>query len=234
MIFHIKPWTPELGVTFSPARQIYDMVWCLLVFPPTIIYYNYWFSKHPEWLAPRGKYVPGTKYSLVSPYSLISAVIFAALAVVAGTTTFAGLDLAMAVWGLACPLIGVFSTTLACGIAYVLRGLLGLLPFPLPCIFGHAFWEMSTFAFGSAFYYWLIERTGKRNVLNWAIWVTALNVYHGFAALSAFFWAFAWDAYIPFFVYAWVGYRPGAVVATVIGLIVAEAIIRSIKTRAKR
>jgi hypothetical protein len=232
LMFRIKPWTPELGVTFSPIRQVYDMVWCLLVFPPLGFYCLYWWSKHPEWLAPRGRYSPGVKYSMVSPYTIVAAAVFAALGVAAGTTTFAGLDLAMLVWAMAMVLFGPFVGYVASGIAYILRMLLGLLPFPVgPVTVGHFFWETFTFAFGGAFYFWLIERTGKRNIQRWVTWVVALNLVHGFSFLSAFFWAMPADAYIPFFIWAWTGYRPGAVIATVIGLIIGEAIVKAIKTR---
>jgi len=52
--------------------------------PPLFLLVIHQWMKHPEWMAPRGRYIPGKEYSLFSGYNLVGIAIIAAAMTASG------------------------------------------------------------------------------------------------------------------------------------------------------
>ena len=79
-----KPWGAQLGVGYSPIRVLLMSVYAFFGPVLTAVYAMYLFTRNNEWLAPSGKYVPGTKYKVFTPTTLVTIAIVGALFAVAG------------------------------------------------------------------------------------------------------------------------------------------------------
>lgn len=83
--FMWKPWSTEvLGYVGAPAREWSTPIMTMLQCPPIFFLVIQNWMKHPEWMAPRGRYTAGRKYPLFSAYNIVGIALIAAAMTASG------------------------------------------------------------------------------------------------------------------------------------------------------
>lgn len=97
MYLTLEPWTPKLGVPFSPLRYWYTNVIAVIFYVPLTVRLHYWvYEKRNHWLAFRGRFIPGTTYSMFSRKRIVAMALTAALFAGASLIQATTVDLAAA------------------------------------------------------------------------------------------------------------------------------------------
>lgn len=227
----MKPWTPDLGPSFSPARiALIYVVSVLMLFIPGIMC-TYMFSQNQKWLAPPGKYVAGVKYKPFSPYMLTAAAIAAAIYAVGGLPTGVNIDLPALITSFSAVYFGSVVCLLAFSLGFFVRWAIGgapwlRIPALIPVI---AFIDSGIWAI-NAFIFWRLMRAEgiKSSPIRFIISIVLMILIHLFGWL--FVYAFTVNplpAAVAYVTFAFSTWYPTAIVFIIIGALIGEPMYRS-------
>jgi hypothetical protein len=230
----VDPFGPTMGVAFSPERIGYMYLQTFAVWVPLSAFLMYRFSRHPEWIAPVGKYVPGRSYKVWSSWTLAAIAITAAL--YAGTGFISGVtnvDLPALVTAFMAayfgPIVALPGIVVGAFIRFALGGMPWLAP---PTVVAFAFTDATKWVVAGSLIFWIVRARGKGlfTAGAWALVVPASIVAWLFITMANIFTQGPWEYFEGFFFFFFV---PVVLVTSIISIIVglgaAEAVYAAVK-----
>ncbi len=229
----IKPWGAGLGVAESPQRLIfYDIGGWWLFRVPMVLWLASLVAKKEEWLAPRGKYVEGKSYPLMSTYHYVGIALCVALFVAAGAFSWQAFDLGAAAATIATvffgPLVGFFTIW----IGDVLRS------FIFPSVGNPLIWLLGLapgdaadwLAIGVVF--WLLRSRMKNLSLAFILWAVFYFVYRAtFSIWDYALWIYPGSSLVPTLAWWELQFMPGSTLSAVVGGLVSIGLLQAVQGR---
>jgi hypothetical protein len=230
----------------SPARLgVFDRI-AFATATPLAILVIFDQARRPSWLAPRGRYVEGRKYSLFTPRRFIEIAFLAALLLAFNNITLPFPGVSLVVIGLlfGAAYFGPITVYTANWIANILGGVLGM-PFALGLggvigMVGRSLFDGAIFAFAAWFFFMYIIPPGKavppaRRIAMYLAWFAAWNaihlVYWTAISIPVLVGSPGWYGYM--IVYLSTNY-PTNILSGIVGVAAAEAGIRATRGRTPR
>jgi hypothetical protein len=228
-----EPWSDKLGVPQSPQRGILYLImdFWVLKLPTALLAFSY-IAKRDEWLAPRGRYVEGQKYAVFNTYTYTAIAFMAALFAVSGIVNHQLFDLPAAPAVLSVtyfhPIIGFFTLW----IGGVLRSLMFASGEAVAWFISIGLSDGATWVVLGVFYWWFRQTKIGKNVaglfIGWSVvyWVWRMLMITPTILLLApkEMWAIGYLQQLTTFM-------PSSFLASIGGLIITEALIRTVGRR---
>ncbi len=213
----MKPWTPDLGASWSPQRIALNYVCVIIGYTIPALISVYLFSQKPEWIAPPGRYIPEHKYKTFSTYTLTAAAIVAAVYAVSGLPTGVNIDLPALIAGFGAVYFGPVVMLIAFFFGFFVRWAIGGAPWlPVPvlaasvALLDASIWAINGYIFWSLIRGKLYEKASKTMrtilfiisiIIMIAVWNFGFIIWYAFIGnpLEAFlgYAAFAYSTWIP-------------------------------------
>ncbi|MCD6513846.1 MAG: hypothetical protein J7L07_02875 [Candidatus Odinarchaeota archaeon] len=233
----MQPWGPALGVADSPIRWALTYLNVIFGLVLSAIAGIIWFMKHPEWLAPIGKYVKGQEYKPLSPWTLSAMGVMAALYAILGIGWNVGVDLAALVTSISAVYFGPIITFGAVFVGAFIRYLLGGVPWVTPyTILEFALWDASVWAINASIY-WSVVRKKKiikieEVVKYWIVLIPLMIFIHWFALfIVEGIPRYPWEGVVAKIVISMATWYPTSIVSIIFGVIIGESLYLSTLTR---
>lgn len=227
-----QPWTAKLGVSQSPTRQYLLMIFDSWLFKiPAALYGMAIVTGQQKWLAPRGRYQEGKKYPAFSTHTYVSIALCAALFAAAGVLSYEFFDLPAVPAALSVtffsPIIGYFTLW----IGGVLRCLIFGAGNPLMWLISSGSSDGSTWIFLGIFYWWFREKTkwGKNPLFLLIYWAVVYVVFRTLWMFPIWAWYDPVPALWSRLTWFCTSFLPSGLLGTLAGLIVVEALIRTMQ-----
>lgn len=236
------PQTPLLGIWGSPERTLYRFFLSLLFYPPLFLWAFHYFFRRPMWCAPRGKYVPGKVFPLLSTYNVVVIALMASFCMALGWSLMSIVDLTMMSFTLPTAFFAVWPGALGSGLGNLLRvvfyGELGIAGLNIGAV-PPALWDVADPAVAAVLAWNILEKnrreTGSNSILRcflagqcyvWVHWFLCVLLGNaltmpGVMALPWLLGSFTW-------------FPVQASVTTTVAIMGSEAAIRTLEARAKR
>ena len=238
LLLTYKPWSTEvLGFAGDPARSFMCPIISLIECPPLFLFVIHQWMKHPEWMAPRGKYTPGRIYPLLGPYNVVGIVIIMAAMIASGFIVSPLFDLPIFFAWIASFYLNPWIAGWGTGLSILFRQIIwgGFSPL---FAFGLAFFDWWAYSTISLVFYYVVERAraqGKRLLPYYVLIVILANlIQRALGTWHYVMWLFPGPAYLPA-CWAWlVGYTLGPGFATAaVALFVSELAVKITYARYK-
>ncbi len=220
-----RPWGPELGPSFSPARiALAYAATFLTLFLPGIIVASL-FIKDPRFKMPLMRTRKAEK-SMFSTYTLTAAAVVAAVYAVGGILTGVNIDLPALITGFTATYFGPVVSLIAWLVGFFVRWAIGGAPWlrtallvPTLAMIDSGTWALASYI------YWKVARiVGKYSILRIALGILAMILVHMYGWICIYAGVLnpapAAVAYIAFAFSTW---YPTAIAFIVLGAIVGEA-----------
>jgi hypothetical protein len=226
----LTPWTDQLGVASSPQRQIYRLIfdWWVLKLPISLLGFSI-VAENSFWLAPRGRYQEGKNYPIFNTYNYTAIAFMAALFTAAGILNYNFFDLAAAPATIAVtffnPIIGFFTLWVG-GVA---RALIFGTGNPVFWALGQGPSDGATWLWLGIFFWWFRESTkwGKNPALVIVWWIAVYVIWRTVYMFDIWVWLNPVPALWARMVWFFTQFLPSGLLASVAGLVAAEALIRA-------
>lgn len=226
-----RPWTEDLGPSFSPARIALVYAICALTLLIPGIMCMLLFIRNEKWLAPPGRYVPGVRYAPFSTYTLTAAAIVAAIYAVGGFPTGVNIDLPALITAFSATYFGSVVCFLAFIIGFFVRWAIGgatwlAIAMLVPVV---AFIDGGVWAINGFIYWYFTRKEGIRySFLRVVIAIILMVLVHIFG------WLFVYaatlnpgPAAIAYVAFAFSTWYTTAIVFVIVGSLIGESIYRS-------
>ena len=223
MLLTFQPWGPILGVAASPLRVLYHTSWSLGTNVPGILLCFSYVTTKPHWLAPRGKYIEGQVYKVITPYRLVAIAMTAALFAACGVFRPEVFDLCALPAAVSTiyfdPIVGFFCLWNGGTLRSIFMGI----GEPFAQFFGWGISDGFMWTMSGIYYRWMEDRKVSR-VPRAIIWIIALEITR-YALLSgpAQIWYTPLPAFWVSFFRFWVVFMPASVASALVGLVASEA-----------
>jgi hypothetical protein len=187
-----QPWGEGLGVAESPERNVWLVVitWWVARLPMFLLGISI-VAKREEWLAPRGRYVEGKKYPLLSTYHYVAIGFMTALFAATGAISWQVFDLAAAIGAIATiffgPIVGFFTVWLGGSLRQLLFAAGGN---PLIWFTGIGLYDGTTWLYIGIVFWWFRERLKERKTLAFVLWVVFYILFRGIYELDYLVWLY--------------------------------------------
>jgi len=228
----MQSWGPRLGVAESPQRLIFfDIGNWWLARLPMFLWLASIIAKREEWLAPRGKYVEGKSYPLLSTYHYAGTALCVALFVAAGAFSWQAFDLGAAAATIATIFFGPFVGFFTIFFGDILRS------FIFPSVGNPLIWALGIapgdgvdwMAIGVAF--WLLRDMMKNKVWAFVLWVVFYVVYRGISIYDYALWIYPGSSLVPTILWWELQFMPGSTLSAVVGGLASVGLLEAFRGR---
>ncbi len=227
-----QPWTESLGVASSPKRYIVRMVfdWWAAKLPLTLLAFSI-VAGHEKWLAPRGRYQEGKSYKVFTNYTYAAIGFMSALFAASGILNFNFFDLPAGPATISItffnPIIGFFTLWIG-GVA---RALIFGTGNPVFWALGVGESDGSTWIWLGIFYWWFRENTkwGKNPLAVLIFYAVVYVIFRTIYMFDIWVWLNPVPALWARMVWFFSQFIPSGLLASIAGLIAAEALIRAVE-----
>ncbi len=235
-MFILKPWGEGLGVAESPIRNIWLVVtsfWFARL--PMLLWGTSIVANREEWLAPRGKYVEGKTYPLMSTYQIVAIGLMTALFAATGAISWQAFDIGAAIGAIATiyfgPIVGFFSLWLG--------GTLRQLLFaggsnPVTWFLGVGLYDGTTWMFVGIVFWLLREKFVNKKSLAFVLWVVFYVVFRAIYEIDYLVWLYPGESFMASLTWWEVNFMPTSTLSAVAGALASIGILETSKSGSKR
>lgn len=228
-----QPWGDKLGVPQAPQRMTLFLImdFWVLKLPMTLLFASV-VARNSHWLAPRGRYVEGKEYPIFNTYTYTAIAFMAALFAVSGISNFQLFDLPAAPAVLSVtffhPIIGFFTLWLG----GVIRALIFGSGDPVQWFLSIGLADGATWIGIGVFYWWFRQTKWGKNVVGlFAGWTVFYWVWRLLMVTTILLWIVPANLLPVSYVSQLTQFMPSSYIASIAGLIIAEALIRTVGRR---
>jgi len=228
-----QPWGEGLGVAESPQRNIWLVVttWWIARLPMFLLGVSI-VSKREEWLAPRGKYVEGQDYPLLSTYHYVAIGFMTALFAATGAISWQVFDLAAAAGAIATiyfgPIVGFFTVWLGGSLRQLLFAAGGN---PVSWFLGIGLYDGTTWLYIGLVFWALRDRFKDRKTLGFVLWAVFYVLFRGIYELDYLVWLYPGESLWASVAW-WEGqFLPTSTLSAIVGALVSLVLLQATRGR---
>lgn len=232
----LQPWGEGLGVAESPIRNVWLVVtsfWFARL--PMLFWGASMVAKREEWLAPRGKYVEGKSYPLLSTFHIVAIGLMTALFAATGAISWQAFDLGAAIGAIATiyfgPFVGFFTVWLGGTLRQLLFAAGGN---PVSWFLGVGPYDGTTWMFIGIVFWLLREKFATKKSLAFVLWVVFYILFRAIYEIDYLVWLYPGESFMASLTWWEVNFMPTSTLSAVAGALASIGILETNKGGTKR
>jgi hypothetical protein len=229
----VQPWGEGLGVAESPQRNVYLVIftWWIPRLPMFLLGVSI-VSRREEWLAPRGRYVEGQEYPLLSTYHYVAIGFMTALFAATGAISWQVFDLAAAAGAIATiyfgPIVGFFTVWLGGSLRQLLFAAGGN---PVSWFTGIGLYDGTTWLYIGLVFWALRDRFVNRKTLAFILWIVFYVLFRGIYELDYLVWLYPGESLWASVTWWEAQFLPTSTLSATVGALASIALLEATRGR---